>query len=246
MSAALTSSAQQFVNSVLALRPRLAVFDCDGTLWDGDSGEQFFYWELDRGLLSPEVEAWVRPRYQEYRAGRVDEETMCGEMVTIHRGIPCQTIAREAAEFFDKKIVPLIFPEMLDLTLRLRDSGCDLWAISSTNDWVVREAVKRFGISPNRVLAACVHTENGCATDRLIRVPTDERKAEAIHEFLPRTPDAVFGNSMHDFQMLELAGRAFAINPNPDLRKVARERGWIVYQPEKRRSMSNSEAKRSS
>ena len=162
----------------------------------------------------------------------VDEEAMCGEMVTIHRGIPCEVIEREAAAFFENKIVPIIFPEMLKLTLRLRDAGCELWAISSTNDWVVRQGVKRFGIAPERVLAACVHTENGCATDRLIRVPTDERKAEAVREFLPRTPDAVFGNSMHDFHMMELATRAFAINPNPDLEQVARKRQWVVYQPE--------------
>lgn len=234
MPPALTSSAQQFVDSVLALAPRLAVFDCDGTLWDGDAGEQFFYWELERGLLPPAIESWVRRRYQEYRAGQVGEEAMCGEMVTIHRGIPCERIEREAAAFVDAKVVPLIFPEMFDLTHRLRDAGCDIWAISSTNDWVVREGVKRFGIAPGRVLAACVQTENGCATDRLIRVPTDERKAEAIHELLPRTPDAVFGNSMHDFHMMELAARAFAINPNPDLEQIARDRNWTVYQPQKR------------
>jgi phosphoserine phosphatase len=234
MPLALTSSAQKFVDSVLALRPRLAVFDCDGTLWDSDSGEQFFYWELERGLLPAQVEAWARPRYQDYRAGRVDEETMCGEMVTIHHGIRCDLLEQEAAEFFQARIVPKIFPEMFRLTLDLRQAGCDLWAISSTNDWVVRAGVERFGIAPENVIAACVHHENGCATDRLVRVPTDERKAEAIRDLLPRMPDAVFGNSMHDFHMMELAcARAFAINPNPDLEAVARERQWVIYQPQK-------------
>ena len=122
---------------------------------------------------------------------------------------------------------------MQELTRRLAESGCQMWAISSTNDWVVRVGAGRFGIPSERVIAACVQTENGCATDRLIRVPTDERKAEAIRELLPRVPDAVFGNSMHDFHMMELGERAFAINPNPDLEKIASERGWTVYQPKK-------------
>lgn len=233
MTSALPIAAQQFVDSVLALNPKLAVFDCDGTLWDADSGEQFFYWELEHGIIPSDVEQWIRPRYADYRAGRVDEETMCGEMVTIHRGVPCDLIEREAAAFFRERIVGKIFPEMEELTNQLKRSGCELWAVSSTNDWVVREGVKRFGIAPERVIAACVQTDNGCATDRLIRVPTDERKAEAIRELLSRTPDAVFGNSMHDFAMMELAARAFAINPNPDLEKVAVERGWTVYKPEK-------------
>lgn len=231
MTSALPLSGQQFIDFVLALKVKLAVFDCDGTLWDADSGEQFFYWELERGLISSDVQQRIRLRYDDYRAGRVDEETMCGEMVTIHRGVSCELIEREAAEFFRARIVPKIFDEMEELTNQLRAAGCELWAISSTNDWVVREGVKRFGIAPERVLAACVHKENGCATDRLIRVPTDERKAEAVREFLPRTPDAVFGNSMHDFHMMELAGHAFAINPNPDLEKVAIQRGWTVYKP---------------
>ena len=227
----LPATAQQFIDSVLELRPTLAVFDCDGTLWDSDSGEQFFYWELEHALIPSDAERSIRPRYDDYRAGRVDEETMCGEMVTIHRGVPCDRIEREAGEFFETKIVPKIFPEMLELTRRLNEAGCQLWAISSTNDRVVRAGVKRFGISPERVIAACVRTENGCATDRLIRVPTDERKAEAVRELLPRMPDAVFGNSMHDFHMMELGAKAFAVNPNPDLAHVAAERGWTIYHP---------------
>ena len=227
----LTTPALEFIDSVLALRPRLAVFDCDGTLWDADSGEQFFYWELDRKLLPADVERWARARYADYRAGRVDEETMCGEMVTIHRGVSCDLLEREAAEFYDARIVPRIFPDMQELTRRLVQSGCEMWAISSTNDWVVRVGAERFGIPSKRVIAACVATENGCATDRLIRVPTDERKAEAIRDLLPRRPDMVFGNSMHDFHMMELAAQAFAINPNADLERVAVEKGWTIYKP---------------
>ena len=61
----LSSRALQFVDSVLALRPKIAVFDCDGTLWSGDSGADFFYWEIERGLISPEITAWALPRYEE-------------------------------------------------------------------------------------------------------------------------------------------------------------------------------------
>src|SRR5262249_53065387 len=73
----LSSRALQFVDSVLALRPKIAVFDCDGTLWSGDSGADFFYWEIERGLISPEITAWALPRYEEYKAGNVAEEVMC-------------------------------------------------------------------------------------------------------------------------------------------------------------------------
>jgi len=229
--AALPSRAEEFIASVLRLRPQIAVFDCDGTLWRDNSGELFFYWEMDRGLVSPEVVRWARARYDEYLAGRVGEEQMCGEMVTINKGLSCDVLNRAAVEFFESHIAPGIFPEMLELTRRLRESGCEMWAISSTADWVVRPGAERFGIPFQRVIAASVEIENGRCTDRLIRVPTDELKASAIHELLPRTPDAVFGNSLHDLAMLELARHPYAINPNPDLDKEARRRGWATYQP---------------
>ena len=72
---------QQFVDSVLNLRPAVAAFDCDGTLWSGDAGENFFDWEIRKGVVSPEVAQAMRARYVEYKASKVSEEEMCGEMV---------------------------------------------------------------------------------------------------------------------------------------------------------------------
>ena len=225
-------SPADFIASVLRRAPRLAVFDCDGTLWSMDSGEGFFYWELDRGLVPAEVAAWGRSRYASYRRGDVDEETMCGEMVTINRGVSWAGLERAGAEYFQQLVRPVIFPEIRELVRQLIDSGCELWAISSTNEWVVWAGADYFGIPRERVLAAAVRENGGFATDQLIRVPTDELKAVAVREVIKRTPDAVFGNSMHDFHMMELAKSAYAINPNPDLADAARARGWAIYHPQ--------------
>ena len=227
--------ADEFLSSILQLHPCIAVFDCDGTLWDCDSGEGFFYWEMDRGLLPEATVRWAKGRYEEYRAGRVDEETMCGEMATIHDGIAQADLERAAEEYFAAQVAPGIFHEMQGLTRRLAQAGCQVWAVSSTNDWVVRAGAARFGIPAERVLAASVHIESGHATNRLIRVPTDEGNARAVREVIPGVPDAAFGNSMHDVALLETARHAFAVNPNPDLERMARERGWVVYFPRRPR-----------
>lgn len=230
--AKLSPAATAFVESVVALRPQLAVFDCDGTLWDGDSGALFFDWEIERGLIDPETSKWVQGRYAEYKAGRVDEDTMCGEMVTIHRGLTLDAIQSEVISFFSAKVESLIFPEMLELVRRLTANGCEIWAVSSTNDWVVIEGVKRFGIPADRVLAASVFMENGRATDRLVRIPSGPGKATAIREIVQRTPDAAFGNSVWDTEMLALARHPFAINPTEELATTAKLRGWTLYTPD--------------
>ena len=227
----LSTKAKEFVDSVLHLQPQMAVFDCDGTLWAGDAGEGFFDWELKQGVVSDEVVRWARPRYADYRAGRVSEDDMCGEMVSMHRGMAETEIQAAAADFFEEKFVAQIFPEMRTLVLDLRKAGCEVWAVSSTNEWVIRAAMKHCGISENKILASAVAIENGRVTDRLIRVPSGLGKPRAIREVIQRDPDAAFGNSRWDAEMLKISKHAFAVNPNPDLEEIARDRGWRVYKP---------------
>ena len=228
----LSSAAQQFVDSVLALRAKIAVFDCDGTLWSGDSGADFFYWEIERGLIPPDVVAWALPRYADYKGGNVAEEVMCGEMVTINAGLRESVLEEAAEEFFSTVVSHRIFPEMLRLTHALADAGCELWAVSSTNEWAVQAGTKRFGIPAENVLAAAVHIEKGLASDRLVRVPSGPAKVTAIREIIRRPVDVVLGNSIHDHEMLEIAGTAIAVNPNSDLERVAQDKRWKIYWPE--------------
>jgi phosphoserine phosphatase len=227
----LSAAAQKFIDAVVALKPQLAVFDCDGTLWSGDAGADFFFWEMKQGLVPANTAAWATARYADYKADLVDEETMCGEMVTINDGILEQTLEQANEKFFAEVVAPRIFPEMPQLTRRLAKAGCELWAVSSTNVWTIREGIKRFGIPPEHVLAASVQIVDGRVTDRLIRVPTDDEKAMAIEDTLSRPVDVCFGNSIHDAAMLQIARHSFAVNPTMELERIAIKKGWKVYWP---------------
>jgi phosphoserine phosphatase len=222
---------QAFLNTVLELNPTLAAFDCDGTLWSGDAGESFFRWEIERGLISKEIADKVKARHADYKKGLIDEDTMCGEMVTLHAGLTDADLAAAAKIFIQEEIVNNFFPAMLDLVHQLHTRGCEIWAVSSSNQWVVREGASYFGIPSERVLSAEVYIENGKATDRLIRVPSGPGKPQAFSEVAGRTPDAAFGNSKWDADMLAQAKAAFAVNPNPDLEQQARANHWTIYFP---------------
>lgn len=225
-------SAGEFHETVLAAEPRIAVFDCDGTLWKGDAGFDFMVWSMGNGLLSPDRTAALNAQYRLYRAGEVSEVTICGSMVQVYMGLQESELRNAAEAFFRKEVAPQIFPEMERLVGALRDAGCELWAVSSTNNWVIEAGVARFGIAPERVLSARVRVEaDGRITDDLMDVPTDEGKAEALRRAGVPAPDAVFGNSVHDAAMLALARRPFAVNPTPALLELAGTQGWPVFFP---------------
>jgi HAD superfamily phosphoserine phosphatase-like hydrolase len=227
-----TSAQTEFIESVLRLKPLVATFDCDGTLWSGDAGEGFFSWELERGLVSKEVAEWARSRYAAYKAGQVAEDVMCGEMVTMHHGLREEVVQQAANAYFPQAIGPNIFPEMRELVQRLRASGCDVWAVSSSCQWIIRSGMRSFGIPQNRILAAETAVENGTVTDQLIRVPSGPGKPEAIRSVLKSAPDCAFGNAIWDREMLAMSNQAFAINPRPDLKEIALANGWTIYQPQ--------------
>ena len=229
----------EFLDSVLRLEPRVAAIDCDGTLWSGDAGERFFDWELREGcVVSESLVRPLRERYAAYKRGEVDETTMCGEMVTMHQGLSELKMMDAATRFFDQFFVPQIFPEMRELVRRLQDNGCEVWAVSSTNEWVIRAGMKHFGIPESCVLAAKVEIDDGLATNRLVRVPSGGGKPKALREVGGKAIDAAFGNSRWDAEMLAMAKHSFAVNPNPDLEVVAREKGWRIYFPEGTRPRS--------
>lgn len=221
----------EFRRAVLEPSPRVAVFDCDGTLWDGDAGLGFMTWSMEAGLLSRNASDWIDARHRLYRQGEVSEETICAEMVQVYAGLREEELRRAAARYFAAHVESQIFPEMLALIADLRRAGADIWAVSSTNQWVVEEGARRFGIPAERVVAASVRVHDGLITSDLIAVPTDEGKAEALRRLAIHEPDAVFGNSIHDAAMMAMARRAFPVNPTPGLLEVAAQRGWSVFYP---------------
>jgi len=189
------------------------------------------FWTIETGLVSREMTDWIDGRYRGYLRGEVSEVAICGEMVQMYQRLHEEEIRRAAAVYFESRIERNIFPEMRRLVEELRGNGVELWAVSSTNNWVIEEGVRGLGIPAERVLAARVEVKVGVVTDVLVDVPTDEGKAVALRRAGVMAPDAVFGNSVHDAAMLEMARRAFPVNPTPGLVERSAQEGWAVYYP---------------
>ena len=222
----------EFERLVFAAHPRVAVFDCDGTLWSGDAGYGFMSWSIEQGLVSRSTSDWLDERYRAYRAGGVSENEICGEVVQIYAGLRDQELRAAAAEYVREFVRDRYFPEMVSLMAALRGAGVELWAVSSTNKWIIVEGVRDFGIPEERVLAVEVRVEGGIIGNEIVDLPTGEGKAEALRRVGLPAPDAVFGNSIHDLAMLEMARHPFPVNPSPALLAAAARHGWGYFRPQ--------------
>jgi phosphoserine phosphatase len=224
-------TAAEFERLVLKSRPRVAVFDCDGTIWSGDSGYGFMMWSIEQGLVSRSTSDWIDNRYRQYVAGQVSEVRICGEMVQIYSGLREQELRYAASRYVAEFVRSRVFAEIESLIAELRVTGAELWAVSSTNRWVVSAGVREFGIPEERVLAAEAVIVDGIITSELVDVPTDDGKAVALKRNGLERPDAVFGNSIHDLAMLEIAAHPYPVNPSPALVEAAIRSGWGYFVP---------------
>ncbi len=235
-------TASEFERLVLDNKPRVAVFDCDGTLWSGDAGYGFMVWSLEQGLVSRSTTDWIDTRYRAYLAGTVSEAQICGEMVQIYAGLREQELRTAAARYIDEFVRARVFAEVASLVAALRQAGVELWAVSSTNKWVVSEGVRDFGIPEERTLAAEVKVKDGMIAGEIIDVPTDEAKAAALRRVGLARPDAVFGNSIHDLAMLEIAANAYPVNPSPALLEACSRNGWRYFRPKEAENILPADA----
>jgi len=224
-------TAPQLEQLVLGSAPKVAVFDCDGTLWGGDSGYGFMVWTLEQGLVSRSTSDWMDTRYRSYLAGNVSELQICGEMVQMYAGLHEDELRSAAARYFAEHVRPHIFSEIASLVDMLRKAGVRLWAVSSTNKWLISEGVRDFGIPEERVLAGEVKVADGIIASELVDVPTGPAKAASLRRVGVPRPDAVFGNSLHDLGMLEIAAHPFPINPSLGLLEQCGRRGWGYFRP---------------
>ena len=115
----------------------------------------------------------VALRHRAYLAGKVSEAKICGEMVQVYAGLHERELRDAAERYVSEFVRSNVFPEIASLLAKLHAMNVELWAVSSTNKWVVSAGVRELGIPEERVLAAEVAVTDDIITDTLVDVPTE-------------------------------------------------------------------------
>lgn len=191
---------------------RIAIFDADGTLWRGDAGEEFFRYQLDHRLLPargakpgafPKRDPWKK-YWDEVSNG--DPARAYGWLAQWNEGATVEEMSRWTTEFFRDRFCHAVFEPMRTLSHALRNSGFEVWVVSASFSWVIREGVKGYGVQEDHIIAADVEMKDGVFTGKLAHsVPYRKAKVELIRARIGADPLFAAGNTIWDKDMLQLA-----------------------------------------
>jgi len=215
---------------------RLALFDLDNTLLDGDSDYEWGQFLIDRGVLERErYEAQNRAYYEQYVAGTLDIHEFLGFALRPLAAHTRAELDRWHADFMASRIRPMIGKPARALVREHLDAG-DLCAIiTATNSFVTRPIAGEFGVE--HLIATEPEQKNGRFTGKVAGIPCfREGKVRRLDDWLAgrqqRLADfaesTLYSDSHNDLALLERVKRPVAVDPDEKLAAEARRRAWAV------------------
>jgi HAD superfamily hydrolase (TIGR01490 family) len=145
---------------------------------------------------------------------------------------PVVEIVQASEEIYDELMADRIWSGTRLLAQQHLDAGQRVWLVTATPVELARIIAHRLGLTG--ALGTVSEIVEGRYTGRLVgELMHGEAKAEAVRalaerEGLDLSRCTAYSDSANDLPMLTLCGSAVAVNPDTELRAVARSRGWTI------------------
>ena len=212
---------------------KLALFDLDHTLLDGDSDALWGRFLAREGVVDAAEYRREGARYMaEYRAGRLDIHEFLEFGLRPLKLHPRARLEAWRERFMDDSVRPRIPAEARELVARHRGLGHTLAIITATNRFISTPIAVEFGVP--HLIATEPEEIDGRYTGGVVGPPCfREGKVEKLEAWLA---DAVpeetwfYSDSHNDLPLLTRVHHPVAVNPDEILAAVASERGWPLLE----------------
>lgn len=219
---------------------KLALFDLDHTLLDGDSDVLWCDYLMDQGVLD---RASFEPRNaameRDYRAGTVSVQEFSSFYVSTLAGrTPAQWEATRQA-FLRDVVAPRLSPAAHTLVRQQLEEGAMVVLTTATNRFITELTAAALGI--NHLIATdCEVAESGPLQGRFTgrtqgTLNMREGKVTRLHAWLQARGQRLgdfdswaWSDSMNDLPLLQAVDHPVATHPDARLAALAAERGWPV------------------
>ncbi|AMW21539.1 hydrolase [Mycobacteroides chelonae] len=213
-----------------------AFFDVDNTLVHGSSLVHF-----GRGLAQRDYFqysdmlqfVWAQAKFR--LTGRENSDDVAAgrqKALSFIEGRSVDELVTLSEEIYDETLADKIWPGTRALTQMHLDAGQQVWLVTATPKELAETIARRLGLTG--ALGTVAESVDGVFTGRLVGdILHGPGKARAVRNLAIRNGlnlkrCTAYSDSINDVPMLSLVGTAVAINPDAELRDVARRRGWEV------------------
>jgi len=215
-------------------RPTAAFFDLDKTIIAKSSTLAFSREFQAGGLISRG--AVLRSAYAQfvYLVGGADHDQMeklRQFMSQLCAGWDVETVKEIVADTLHNIVDPLVYDEAVSLIEQHHLEGRDVIIVSTSGTEVVEPIGEMLGA--DEVVATQMEVADGKYTGGITFYAYAENKAAALRRLADEHGYDLdrcyaYSDSVTDVFMLEAVGHPHAVNPDKDLRRIARERGWPI------------------
>lgn len=215
---------------------KLALFDLDNTLLNGDSDFEWSQFLIRIGVLDAELfEAQNLKFYQQYKAGTLDiHEFLDFQLKPLSRH-PRSTLDTWHQQFMRESVMPMVTQPSRALVAQHLAAGDVCVIITATNSFVTAPIAHEFGIE--HLIATEPEHHNGEFTGRVAGVPSfKEGKITRLNQWLAvrgwtleSFDDTTFySDSLNDLPLLKIVQHPVVANPDDTLRAHAEQHGWPI------------------
>ena len=190
-------------------------------------------YRCERGILDPIAYKTRNDEfYQDYLAGKLDLNAYLEFTLEILAKTEMAQLDEWHRDFMRDCVEPIVLPKALALLKQHQDAGDKLVIITATNRFITGPIAKRLGVQT--LLATECEMVDGRFSGRSTDIPCfREGKVTRLNRWLLENgyslEDSYFySDSMNDLPLLEQVTHAVAVDPDPNLRAEAQQRGWQV------------------
>ncbi|CAM3791031.1 MULTISPECIES: HAD family hydrolase [Tsukamurella] len=213
-----------------------AFFDVDNTMVQGASIVHFARGLAARNYFSYSDLAsaiWAQAKFR--LTGKENSDDVAAgreKALSFIAGRSTEELKAVGEEIYDEIIADKIWPGTRALAQMHLDAGQQVWLVTATPVELAQTIADRLGLTG--ALGTVAESQDGVFTGKLVGDilhglgKAHAVRSLAIREGLNLKRCTAYSDSHNDVPMLSLCGTAVAINPDSDLREVARVRGWEI------------------
>ena len=224
---------------------RLALFDLDGTLLDGDTDALWCEFLIDEGVLDRDRFAAENRRIVAgYASGAIAPDEYCAFYAATLAGCSADQWGEQRGRFIADRVLPRLGTAARALVERHRRAGDRVVLTTATNRFLTEPIAASLGIA--LLIATELETAHGVFTGRTrgtlnmrdgkperLRAWLRERGADEGSMARQLNAAIFYSDSANDLPLLRAVGQAVAVDPDDVLLGVAAGSAWPVLRLER-------------